>query len=830
MASVQRRSIDGFAPSRELAPRQWESSATLMALLVAATVVAVYAPALRGGFVWDDDVYITGNRLLWEPDGLWRIWFTRDFASQYFPLTITVLRGAYQLWGFDTLGYHLLNVGIHLVNALLVWRLLGRLWVPGAGVAAAIFALHPVQVESVAWMTELKNLLSTTFYLLAVWAYLRFDDGKRVGWYLAALLLFVAGLLSKTVVCTLPGVLLILRWWQKQEIGGRDVARLAPFFAVGFGMGLFVAWYEVSHIGTVGREFDLSFSQRVLIASRALWFYVGKLAFPTGLAFSYPRWELDPRDPVQWTWLAGFVGVATVLWVWRHRIGRGPAAGLACFAVVLSPMLGFVDYYTMRYSFVADHYQYLACLGPIAAVTAGVRTRIGRRAGGMLATAVLAVLAVLSWKQAHTYRSPEALWHHTLEHNPRSWMGHNNLGNWLVERGALDEALGHYETSRRLNPDYGDPYNNIGLIMVQRGHVRDAIPLFRRAIVLDPGNADFHYNLGTALGGAGREDEAIAVFEHALRLVPGHHATHNNLANILAERGELTDAVAHYRAAAESAPDNADVRENLADTLAALGQNAAAAVEYRAAIRLAPRNADLHMGLAEALAALGERDAAIHEYERAVAAEPDAVHIRYNLGVQLAAAGRTQDAVVQYREVLRRIPGHADAANNLGVALRSLGQMDEAIDLLRTALRAVPEDLEIRYNLAVTLHQQGRLGNALEVAEDGLGGAPDDARLANLVAWIRATAPEARWRDAREAVQLAEHVNALTGHGDPNYLDTLAAAYAAAGRFADAARTARRALGLLAEMPGDAGALRSRLALYEAEQPFREAATPGGGH
>jgi tetratricopeptide (TPR) repeat protein len=807
----------------------------LVPVLLGVVVVAVYWPALWGDFLWDDDLYVHENRLLREPDGLWRIWFTTDFESQFFPLTITVLRFAYQLWGLETFGYHVLNVAVHLLNGFLVWTLLARLEIRGAGVAAAVFLLHPVQVESVAWITELKNVMSTTFYLLAIRAYLRFEDTSDWRWYLVVLVVFVLGLASKTVVCTLPGALVVLRWWRGKPFGLRELA-LVPLLVIGVSAGLFVAWMETSHIGTIGPLFDFSLAQRVLIAGRALWFYLGKLVVPVGLAFSYPRWDLDPADPWQWMWVLGVLVVAGGLWLGRERLGRGPAAGFAFFTVVLSPMLGFVNYYTMRYSFVADHYQYLACLGPITVATAAASTllgradtearaprrRIGQALAGVVAVMVLAALASLTWRQAHAYVDAEALWRDTIAKNPGSWMGHNNLGNLLVDQGQVDQGLALFERSRELNPDYADPYSNIGGILVRRGRAEEALAYFERAIALEPDTADFRYNLAVALTQLDRVDEAMETFENVLARVPRHAPAHNNLALLLAERGALDDAIAHYRIAVEEAPNEAGFRENLADALVLAEDYAGAAAEYRAALRLRPEDPALHEGLAGALGTLGQRDDAIAEYNRALALAPDMPAARYNLAVHLAAAGRLDEAATQYREALRLDPEDAATANNLGAVLLSLGDTDGAIEHFGAALRLDPNDPQVRNNLALTLHRVGRVDQGITVLEEGIARTPAAATLLNSLAWIRATTPAAQWRDGGEAVRLAERACALTDEATPDYLDTLAAAYAEAGRFPDAVRTITQALDLGAEPAEKARELESRRALYESRQPYRD--------
>jgi tetratricopeptide (TPR) repeat protein len=807
----------------------------LLPLLLGGVVVAAYWPALWGGFLWDDDLYVYENRLLHEPDGLWRIWLTTDFESQFFPLTITVLRFAYQLWGLETFGYHALNVAVHLLNTFLVWRLLGRLGVAGAGVAAAVFALHPVQVESVAWITELKNLLSTTFYLLAIGAYLRFEETSAWRWYLAVLVVFVLGLASKTVVCTLPGALVVLRWWRGKPFGLRELA-LVPLLVIGVSAGLFVAWMETSHIGTIGPLFDFSLAQRVLIAGHALWFYLGKLVLPLGLAFSYPRWDLDPADPWQWMWVLGVLIAAGALWLGRERLGRGPAAGFAFFAVLLSPMLGFVNYYTMRYSFVADHYQYLACIGPITVVTAAASALLGRAGGGArerrrqtdravaggVAVVAVAALASLTWRQAHAYVDAEALWRDTISKNPGSWMAHNNLGNILVDQGQVDQGLALFERARELNPDYADPYSNIGGVLVRRGRAEEALPYFERAIGLEPDTADFRYNLAVALTQLERVDEAIATFENVLARVPRHAPAHNNLALLLVERGALDDAIAHYRIAVEESPNEAGFHENLADALVLAGDHEGAAAEYRAALRLRPEDPALHEGLAGALGMLGRRDDAIAEYTRALALAPDMPAARYNLAVHLAAAGRLDEAATQYREALRLDPDDAATANNLGAVLLSLGDTDGAIEHFGQALRLDPDDTQVRNNLALTLHRVGRADRGIALLEEGIGRAPAAATLLNSLAWIRATTPAAAWRDGAEAVRLAERACALTDGAKADYLDTLAAAYAEAGRFPDAVRTIKQALDQVAEPAEKVQELESRRVLYESGQPYRE--------
>ena len=366
-----------------LAPLAAISRRDLAAVLgLALLVAASYFPALSGGFVWDDRAF-TREPLVHRWSGLWDIWLSPGEVSNeghYWPLVYTTFWLEHKLWGLAPFGYHLVNLLLHLLNCVLVWRLLLKLAVPGAWAVAAVFAVHPLHVESVAWIIERKDLLSAAFYLGAVLVWVRFTETPTRGRYALALGLFVAGLLSKSMVVTLPAALVVWHWWKRGAVTAADWLRLAPFFAVGLAITLAdLAFYtarEPLALGWSGLE-------RVLIAARALWFYAAKLLWPADLAVIYPHWEVHAGDVVGWVAFAGAVALAGALWAARHRLGRGPVAGAAFFAVTLSPVLGFVDYGYMQFSFVADRFQYLAGLGVLAVVLGGAAHGAGRLAGGL---------------------------------------------------------------------------------------------------------------------------------------------------------------------------------------------------------------------------------------------------------------------------------------------------------------------------------------------------------------------------------------------------------------------------------------------------------------
>jgi Tfp pilus assembly protein PilF len=637
----------------------------LAALLVAMTAAA-YLPAARGGYVWDDDVYVEHNPTLTEDGGLRRIWLEIDATPQYYPLVHTAFWLEHRLWGDDPAGYHWINILLHALSAVLLWRILVLLEIRGAWAAAAIFALHPVHVESVAWITERKNVLSGVFYLASALAYLRWalaEEKRSPRLYALSLLLFLGALLSKTVAASLPAALLLLLWWKRGRITWYDLRPTVPFFALGAGFGLLTAWIEKHYVGAAGNPWDLSLIDRCLIAGRALWFYLGKLLWPARLTFIYPRWEIEVT-----AWQLLFPAAATsavlALWLLRRRLGRGPLVAVLFFAGTLSPALGFFDVYPMQYSFVADHFQYLASLGPIVlAAAAGARLagRLPRRHGVAVLAAVLLILGVLTWRQGQVYRDEETLWRDTLAKNPAAWMAHNNLGMLLQSRGELGEAARHYRRAIEIKPDYAYAHNNLGTAVEPQDRPA-AIGHFRSALELDPDYAKAHYNLGSALAAAGRTAEAEEHFRRAVELEPEHASAHNNLANLLAAQGRLAEAIDHYERSLELRPDAPRTRYNLGTALIFSRRAAEAVPHLLAAASAAPDGWTLLARSAWILAA--HPDPAIRDGARAVTvaeaaaeAAPAEAAVLDVLAAAYAAADRFAEAVATTESALELAHG-----------------------------------------------------------------------------------------------------------------------------------------------------------------------------
>jgi tetratricopeptide (TPR) repeat protein len=670
----------------------WACAGVFLAALIA------YWPVLRGGFIWDDDAHVT-KPVLRSLHGLWRIWFEMGATQQYYPVLHSAFWVEHRLWGDAPLGYHLLNVVLHATAACLFGLILRRFWKRdgAAWLAAFLFALHPVGVESVAWISEQKNTLSAVFYLLAAMTHLRWRETlvvKQVGLggrarplapsalgvspnersgataqpylYFLALGLFVLALLSKSVTATLPAALLLILWWQHGRLSWkRDILPLLPWFVIGTVAGLFTAWVERKYIGAEGASFTLSLLQRCLLAGRVAWFYLAKLVWPGNLLFIYPHWTVDAAAGWQYLFPLAAVALILALWLLRRRT-RGPLAGALFFLGTLFPALGFFNVYPFLFSYVADHFQYLASLGIIALAAAGwarwtqgamAEDAAGRprgRPGSLLvAIPVLCLLGGLTWRQSRLYGDPQTLYRATLERNPGAWIVDTSLGAALVEAGRVPEAISYYERALRLAPNYAQGYYDLGNALTIAGRFSEAIDCYGRALRLKPYYVDAYNNRGIALADAGRLYEAIVEYEKALQLQPDHVESHNNLANVLLRLHRPTEAMTHYQRALQLSPDLAEPHYGLGVALASARQLPEAIAQYERALQLKPDYFEAHANLAGALANTGQLPEAIAEYEAALRLKPDDAAVHYNLGLALRLVGRTEEAQAQFEDANR---------------------------------------------------------------------------------------------------------------------------------------------------------------------------------
>jgi tetratricopeptide (TPR) repeat protein len=594
-----------LAPPADASMQSWRDAVLWGAALLAITV-AVYFPVRKAGFIWDDNDYLTDNLTLYADNALVRIWSDPKASPQYYPLVFTSFWLELRLWGIEPAGYHFTNVLLHALGTLLLWRVLVRLGVPGAWLAAALFAVHPVQVESVAWVTQRKNVLSGFFYWGALLSYLRFAGVGSTGpgrwsWYAASLALFVAALLSKTVTCTLPAVLVLLVWWQQGRLTRRDLLALAPMFALGIGMGSTTAFLEVTQVGAAGSEYELHGIGRVLLAGRALWFYLGKLVWPIPLIFIYPRWTIDATQPWQYLFPAAALVLAGGLWWGRARWGWGPLVAYLCFAGTLFPALGFFDVYPFRFSFVADHFQYLACAAPLA-VLAALLTVAARRfrpeAGVVVALLLLAILGALTWAQIRVYHDNETLFKDTLAKNPGCWMAHNNLGNLALKESHFTNAEKEFRACIELKPDHWKARRALVQTLLVRRHNADAkaeLQIMRDLIAVQETGSDHdkqavtqeYLAIGALYEVMGEDAEAEKVYRVVIALRPDWPTGHFRLGNSLGKQSKFKDALPHLRLSAEAAPASADMHFLLAQAQHGAGLQKEGLASAREALRLA---------------------------------------------------------------------------------------------------------------------------------------------------------------------------------------------------------------------------------------------------
>ncbi|MBL9213046.1 MAG: tetratricopeptide repeat protein [Opitutaceae bacterium] len=567
-------------------------------LLFAATLVT-YLPALRGGFIWNDSEYVTAPALR-SVEGFWRIWFELGATEQFYPLLHSAFWLGHRLWGDHPFGYHLVNVLQHATAACLLALVLRRLAIPGPWLAAFVFALHPVMVESVAWISEQKNTLSLVFYLAAALVYLRFDTSRSPRAYAYATLLFVGALLTKTVTASLPAALLVVVWWQRGRIDvRRDVGPLLPWFVLGAAMGLLSAHVERVYIGAQGEEFGLDGLQRSLLAGRIAWFYAAKLFWPAELIFIYPRWQVDPAQVGHWLFSLGALALLAGLWCVRQR-SRAPLAAVLFFGGSLFPTLGFFNVYAFLYSFVADHWQYLPSIGLLVLASAGLARLLAARGVARavrvgLPVVIVSGLGLLSFQQSRMYVDLRTFYVTTLARNPAAWMAHNNLGNLLREAGELDAARGHFEAALRVRPDLYRVHNNLANVLRAQRQPAEAERHYRRAIELRPDYAEAHNNLGSLLRQTGRPAEAMRHLFAAIRADPAHADARNNLGMTLRDLERNTDAILQFQRALRLQPDMAAAHLNLALSLSLAGRSAEAGIHLREARRLNPRIPDLRL-------------------------------------------------------------------------------------------------------------------------------------------------------------------------------------------------------------------------------------------
>lgn len=635
------------SPARTIAP-VW------IAIAIPLSAFIAYAPAVKNGFIWDDDRYVVNNELLANRGGLRKIWLEIGATDQYYPLTYTTFWIEKRVWGDSPSGYHVINILLHAVNAVLVWRLLALLGIPGAALAGLLFAVHPLHVESVAWITERKNTLSLLFYLLAALAYARFDGwrgydattSRRWGAYVVTIGLFALALLSKSAVATLPAAILLIVWWRRGRLGIRDIVPTLPMFGLAIASGYITVLVESSHVSLETGDAVLAWPSRLIVAGRATWFYLGKLAWPHPLCFTYPRWSIDPSNVMQY--LDAFMAGALVvgLTVTAKRIGRGVLTAVLFYGGSLLPVLGFVDVYAMRYSFVADHFAYLPSIGLITLAAAGLvqlapAMRNAARFGPLF---LAAPLVALCWQHCGAFRDLESLWTDTLRKNPAAYMAHTNLGIIMQQRGDVDGALAHYQTALQLKPDLFNAHYNAAIALDSKGLLLDAGRHYEKALDLRPDFANGHFNYALLLSKSKNHDAAAAHLLEVLRIMPSDNEARFKLGCVYADAGKLEEAVREIKKALKAMPESPIIYARLAQVYYDMGDLERADAFFRAALKRKADYAYAHHGLGRTLERLGRTADAVTSYREALRLDPARLALRDHIAALEHLGTTTQPA------------------------------------------------------------------------------------------------------------------------------------------------------------------------------------------
>jgi tetratricopeptide (TPR) repeat protein len=694
----------------------------LCGLILLVGLFLVYLPVWHAGFIWDDDYYITKCQPLRSWDGLWQIWFNPAATVQYYPLTFTSFWLEYHLWQANPLGYHLDNLLLHAGNALLLWQLLRKLGVRGAWLGAALFALHPVSVESVAWATERKNTLSGFFYLSSLLAAVEFwnlnasfsnpgpeaSTGSLRRWkfFWLALFLYLAALLSKSATIPLPAVILLLLWWKRPGLGLRDLYPLLPFVGLGFAMGCITVWVEKHYVGATGTEWDYSWPQRCILIGRTGWFYLGKLAWPHPISFVYRRWDIDASQPFMY--VPSLAGLAALAFLWLKReapFWRPVFVAAVYFVLLLLPVCGIISIFFFQYSYVADHFQYLASMGPLALAGAGLSkladavfpSKAWLRQG--LGVGFLLVLGTLSWQRIQVYRNEESLWADTLAQNPGCWLAYSDMGQIVLQKGRVDDALAYYQRALALNPESAEGHYDVGLVLFQKGKIADAIAQYQDALAIRSDFVLARIDLGWAFSQSGRPEEGMAQYQKALETNPHYGLAHYYVGLALQQKGRSDEATAQFQQAVTDDPSLFEAHYNLGLALLTKGRLNESIQQFEDALSINPSSPDAHNNLGLALTQNGRLPEAIGELQRALQLAPALLNAHYNLGNAYLRVGQLNAAIAEFQTVVQQNPDFAGAHNNLAIALFQSGRMDESVAQFREVVRITPGDLNAQSNL-----------------------------------------------------------------------------------------------------------------------------------
>jgi protein O-mannosyl-transferase len=547
----------------------------LQLTLIVALTAATFLPTLKNGFVWDDNEFVTENAAVKDPAGLGRIWFTHEMP-QYYPLVFTGFWLEHKIWGLHPAGYHAVNVLLHMANAILFWLILLQLAPRIAFICAILFAVHPIQVETVAWISEQKNLFGLLFYLLSFLAFLKFHDSRKKGFYALSLGFYLCALLSKTIAASLGVMILLYCWWKGIRIR-QHAAKISLFLGLGILACLHTIFLETVNIGAQGVTWNLTFVERCLLAGRIVWFYLIQTWLPVGdFLFFYPRWDIQASSPFWWAYLIAAVAIWAVLFRLRPRIGKTAIILYSAYILSIAPM-AFFNIYPMLFSYVADHFSYFsvallfmmlcgcAVTGKdrVLAAIAPDKRGIIKIAVYALTTVFVILLSYKSFSLTKNYANGTVLFENLIAKNQGAWAAYNNLGNAYIAQGRPDKAIPVLEKTVQLRSDYALGFNNLGAAYAQIHDAPRAALNFQKAIELAPRMPSAYSNLADLYAVQDQYDAAAALYSKAIELSPRNSMIYIKLAIVLNLQGHKQEAAAVMKTIETIDPDNAQAHKDL---------------------------------------------------------------------------------------------------------------------------------------------------------------------------------------------------------------------------------------------------------------------------
>jgi protein O-mannosyl-transferase len=729
-------------------------------------VVLAYLPSLNGGFVLDDDVLLTGNGLIKASDGLYRFWFGAE-SYDYWPASNSTLWIEWRLWKMHPAGYHATNLVLHIISALLIWIILRKLSIPGAFLAALIFAVHPVNVESAAWIASRKNLIAINFFLLSILWYLKFlqrapstahsllttDHGPPPTfssfilhpssfniWYWLSLSAFILAMLGKGSAAFLPIILLAIVWWMR-KITRWDMLRTAPFFLAAAVLVPVNIWFQTHGAARVYRSAD--FIERMLGAGGVVWFYLYKAILPLDLSIMYPQWHIRSGNLTWWLPLIAAAAITAVLWRYRRSWGGPFLFAWFFFCAALTPVLGFADVGFMQYSLVADRYQHMAIIAVIALTAAGwslwrdglLKNGVAPVLGPMRKNRVAPVLGPVRKNGVAPVLGPvrkngvAPVLEPVRRSHKRFWYFFRFPFNFFRQSRPGSRTWATLCASPSSKTWATMCANATAVVVVctliflsrhQAGLYSDAVTFYRAVLEKYPNSCQMRNNLGIALVQTGRTQDAIDQYKQALQLKRDYPESYNNLGDIMADAGRWSEAIDLYRQAIRFDPEYFAAYNNLGNAFEKLGRIKEAIDYYRQAVQIHPQFAEAHYNLGNALSSTGGATEAIEHYEKSVKLNPDFVAAYNNLGMALVREGRFQEAIDRYQQALRIKPDFPEAHNNLGIILNETGRTQEAIDHYQQALRLKPDYDQAFFNLAIAYAKTNRPNEADTAARKAL--------------------------------------------------------------------------------------------------------------